>query len=225
MRTGRTSPSQNHRHQVTIDAEGKGSTDIVQGHWHEIDPPQRGDKIDVRRRPAARHVHGPGAGLRQRAAVQGPHRQRQRTGINVGNEWKYRSFIEGGTLAAAIWTFDGLTPERFPDGLPMEMTIRVFRSYKGDIEKGILGSLVLRNPRNGPLQAELETFRPRTSHRPAAHSPQADATRPARPIDLFDDLVPDGELEIELQCLDDCAVLRRGQAPTCICAPATPRSR
>ncbi len=29
-------------------------------------------------------------------------------GISVGSEWTYRSFIEGGTPAAAIWTFSGI---------------------------------------------------------------------------------------------------------------------
>ena len=38
-------------------------------------------------------------------------------GINVGKEWTYRSFVEGGTPAAAIWTFHDVTPDRFPDGL------------------------------------------------------------------------------------------------------------
>ena len=35
-------------------------------------------------------------------------------GINVGDEWTYRSFIEGGTRAAAIWTFEGIRSRSFP---------------------------------------------------------------------------------------------------------------
>ena len=62
-------------------------------------------------------------------------------GVNVGNEWAYRSYIEGGTLATAIWTFEGLNRQDFKDGIPLEMTIRVFRTYKGDIERGIFGSI------------------------------------------------------------------------------------
>ena len=43
--------------------------------------------------------------------------QAKNTGISVGNEWTYRSFIDGNTPATAIWTFDnidesGLDPER-----------------------------------------------------------------------------------------------------------------
>ena len=49
------------------------------------------------------------------AALQGPRRPAAPTrGISVGNEWKYRSFIEGGTLAAAIWTSTTSRPSAFP---------------------------------------------------------------------------------------------------------------
>ena len=37
-------------------------------------------------------------------------------GISVGNEWTYRSFIEGGTPAAAIWTFSGINESVLRDG-------------------------------------------------------------------------------------------------------------
>jgi len=43
-RTGRTMLVQNHRHQVTIDADGNGSTDISQGHYHEINARTVGDR-------------------------------------------------------------------------------------------------------------------------------------------------------------------------------------
>ena len=36
-------------------------------------------------------------------------------GINVGDEWTYRSFIRGRTAATAIWTFDGLSEDLFPE--------------------------------------------------------------------------------------------------------------
>ena len=51
-----------------------------------------------------------------------------------------------GTLGAAIFTYDGITPGAFPDGLPVEMDIGVFRTIKGDIERTIRGSLQLVRP-------------------------------------------------------------------------------
>jgi len=199
-RTGRTTASQNHRHQITIDAEGKGSTDIVQGHYHDVDQQTDGDKTT--------YVIGPPQDLlTARVPQYGSLRFKDRNGqgiergISVGNEWKYRSFVEGGTPAAAIWTFQDITPERYPEGVPIEMTIRVFRSYKGDIEKGILGSLVLKNPRTG-RSSRMETFRAKEFTIDSRNIPRKLADTDGNPIDLFDDLVADGELEVWLQCID-----------------------
>src|SRR5690606_26887269 len=73
-------------------------------------------------------------------------------GISVGREWSYQGYIEGGTNSAAVWTFDDITPDRFRDGLPFDLRIRVFRTHKGIIDRGILGSIRLRNP-----QTKLES--------------------------------------------------------------------
>ncbi len=67
-------------------------------------------------------------------------------GTNVGYEWTYRRYIEGGTLATAIWRFEGLRSEDFSDTLPLEMSIRVFRTYKGNIEEGLTGTIELVKP-------------------------------------------------------------------------------
>ena len=99
-------------------------------------------------------------------------------GINVGDEWTYRSFIEGRTAAAAIWTFDGLSedlfPEsKFPNGIPVEMTIEVFRTYKGNQEKGVAGTITpasIRRPGKQVIAAEFP--RQEIRHRRADHSPQ-----------------------------------------------------
>ena len=74
-------------------------------------------------------------------------------GISVGSEWAYRQYIEGGSLAAAIWKFEGVTEREYADGLPLEMIVRVFRTYKGVIERGIKGSVRVRNPASG-LQSD-----------------------------------------------------------------------
>jgi hypothetical protein len=201
VRGGRTSLSQNHRHQVTIRDDGGGETDIAQGHWHEIDQRQEGDKTT--------YVLGPPQDLfTARVPAYGKLRFRDRAGrgvdrgINVGNEWKYRSFVEGGTLAAAIWHFDNITPEVYPESLPLEMTIRVFRSYKGEIEQPIRGVLFLKNPVSGrtsslqSIQAKDFSVDKLTIHRKLLDSE-------GNTIDLFDDLAPNGELEIWLQCVDE----------------------
>jgi hypothetical protein len=199
--TGRTSVEQNHRHQLTLDAEGNGSTDMVQGHFHEIDARSDGDQPT--------YVMGPPQGLLMaRVPAYGKLRFKDRAGkvsergISVGKEWKYHSYVEGGTLAAAIWTFSDITPERFPDGLPLEMTIRVFRSYKGDIEKAIRGSLVLKNPRTQRASGD-QLFEAKDFYIDQRNIPRKLTDSTGKPLDLFDDLVDDGEVEVWLTCLDD----------------------
>lgn len=202
VRVGRTSLAQSHRHQVTINSDGTGSTDTEQGHWHEVDAVTEDGKTT--------YVVGPPRDLftarvpEYAAALRFKNRagQGSETGISVGKESKYRSFIEGGTLAAAIWTFRDITPDRYPVELPIEMTVRVFRSHKGDIEKGILGSLVLKNPRTGRA-SEIETFYAKDNTIDRRNIPRKLTDPEGRSIDLFDDLVDGGELEVWLQCLDE----------------------
>jgi hypothetical protein len=123
-------------------------------------------------------------------------------GISVGKESRYRSFIEGASLAAAIWDFNDITPERFPKGLPIEMIIRVFRSHKGNMQEGIRGSVVLRNPRNIGIQSMPILFEAKDATIDQLLVERKVQNSNGDTIDLFDDLAPEGELEIEVQCLD-----------------------
>lgn len=122
-------------------------------------------------------------------------------GINVGYEWTYRSFIEGGTLARAIWSFRNVRQQDFPNGLPLHMTIRVFRTHKGEIREGVAASVVLRNPRT-KLASSPINFVPAEYVDFERFIPRKLLSADRKPIDLFADLVADGELDIELRCLE-----------------------
>lgn len=200
-KSGRTAPMHGHRHEITVDDEGYGSTDIKHGHWHEVVPSSRSKSGYALGAPEGIFV--------ARVPKYGTLKFKDRwghpgKGINVGKEWSYRSFIEGGTLATASWTFDDVTPDQFPQGLPVEMTIRVFRSWKGKMDEGILGSLVVRNPKTGRTSG-MRTFRCKDAQIDHQEIPVKlpDAANPSGPpLDLFKDLVtPDGKVEIVLQCL------------------------
>jgi hypothetical protein len=129
-------------------------------------------------------------------------------GVNTGDEWTYRSYVEGGTLAAAIWTFDGVTksnfPERqFPDGLPVEMQLGVFRTYKADIEKGVMASLWVRNPGkedNKPVRVRV--FESKEFATDVKHLPLKIQGPEGKPLDLFEDFVDDGKIEVWVRCED-----------------------
>jgi len=201
---GRTGPGRGHRHFVRLDADGSGVAETFHGHRHPITARQRDGEVV--------YEVGPPAGiLEARRPLRGTLRFLDREGrpaakgISVGSEWAYRQYIEGGTPAAAIWTFEGVDEEEFPDGLPLEMTIRVFRTYKGTITEGIHGTVQLRNPSN-QLRSEAfpivgreftidELWIPRRLNTVLADGG-------VREADLYADFVADGRVEVWLQCLE-----------------------
>lgn len=211
-REGETSRSLHHRHQVVIDTEGNATVHANLGHYHDviIEEDSRGETVY--------QLSSPKGMFRARVPVYGKLRFRDRTGkdvargINVGNEWAYRSYIEGGTPAAAIWSFNNIRAADFPDGLPLELNIRVFRSHKGNIEEGILGSLVVRNPDTGRA-SDLHTFRAKEFYIDTQPIPRELTDSDGKPVDLFDDLItPDGRVEIWLQCLNHAQYFGAAQA-------------
>lgn len=146
-------PASGHTHEVTLDKNSEGEVSRV--------------------------TLGPGTGyFRARVPVyansmvffdsDGAPNQR---GIDVGREWAYRGYVDGGnllrpnSLAKAELVFDNITPERFenPELLILEMTLSVFRTYKGDIEKRVIGSLqfesVPADPNTTPVfRSEVSLF-------------------------------------------------------------------
>lgn len=237
---GYTDSVQGHRHKVYIDSTGQGHVDTEFGHWHEIESEKSGDKTTYT-------LGGPEGMLQARVPVYGklrfrnPQKKDVDKGINVGDEWFYRSFIQGGSEAAAIWTFQNIREEKFSEGLPIETNIEVFRTYKGNVEKGVLGGLSLRNPKTG-LIVEVKIFEskefapfqvviPRkitefsgadviASQRETPEG-RVESSPPLnmldhrlaerKEFDLFQDLVADGELEVWLRCLEPSQYFGAGQ--------------
>lgn len=193
-----------HRHHFQVDAEGHGSTDRVMNHWHQVTRSGSGENAQYT-------VGRPRGGLQARVPILGKLRFLDRSGkpaekgINVGKEWGYRGYIDGGTSAAAIWTFQNVTQRRFPRGLALEMTIRVFRTYVGDIEKGITGTIVLRNPKHPEIASTPREFTAREfTPQPVFIDRELTRMMPdgrTVKIDLYDDLVSDGAVEVVIQCM------------------------
>lgn len=206
---GETTFDQHHRHTFEVDTKGQGRTSTSQGHWHEVERLADG-KFRV----------GPPQGhLIARAPIYGElviydKDGKKSKGINVGNEWEYRGYIEGGTpgvqtKAHAVWTFTGITKEKYPNGLPLELNLRVFRTFKGDIERGVLGELVIRNPdenarvrRSGPIVFESKEFVADRRVIPTELNSEVGGAAGAGKLNLFADLVSDGKVEVELRCVD-----------------------
>ena len=100
--------TQYHRHEVEINPDGTGLAAVDQR------ARARHHRTDERGGETVYAVSGPRGMLRARVPEYGKLRFLDRKGvdvakgISVGSEWTYRSFIEGGTPAAAIWTFSGI---------------------------------------------------------------------------------------------------------------------
>ncbi|MDH3717747.1 MAG: PDZ domain-containing protein, partial [Planctomycetota bacterium] len=122
-------------------------------------------------------------------------------GVNIGKIFSYRSYIQGNTLAAAIWTFDGVTPASYPEGLPLELTIRVYRSHMGKIDEGVTGSIVIRNPDTG-VESREQIFTGKDFAIDLINIPRQLYDSQDNRVDLFDTLVTsDGRTEVWMRCL------------------------
>ncbi|MCY2988329.1 MAG: ABC transporter permease [Planctomycetota bacterium] len=196
---GRTSADSFHRHEFIVHADDVGQTDFKMDHQHTVHRVGKGEF----------EVGPPEGALTAKVPIYGKIRFTDRTGregkgISVGKEWTYRQYIEGGSLAAAVWTFRGLTAEQFPEFLPLEMNIGVFRTYKGDIVSGIGGTITLKNPTTG-LSSESRPF---TAEEYVVARQQIPRKLKAiakdgtlMDVDLFDKLADEeGSVEIWIQC-------------------------
>jgi hypothetical protein len=248
-----TDESQGHRHLVRVEPTSDGEVRVAQmdterSHWHDLSysfQRKGGSSSDVR----MDYSIGPAQGsLVARVPVYGklrflsPQAVDTDKGVNVGDEWAYRSYIQGGTQAAGVWTFGGLRPENFADEVSVEMNIGVFRTHKGNIERGILGSLALRNPKTG-LFVEVEVFESKEFAVKRINIPRKitsfsskqmvqrkwmsakgeamvypptpnldNSLLEKKEFDLFQDLVADGQTEIWLRCLESAQYFGVAQA-------------
>ncbi len=210
-KAGRTGPSMGHRHAVVVERDGFAETLTDLRHRHPVTVREHNGKTEY-------ETGAPEDLFQARVPIYGKLRFKDRSGqdvargISVGNEWGYRSFIEGETLAAAIWSFSDIDRDEFPDGLPIELTLRVFRTYKGDIEKGILGSLLVMNPDTG-LKSDIQTFRAKDFYIDEQFIPRALTDSAGNPLDLYKDLVTkDGRVDVQIQCRERSQYFGAAQA-------------
>lgn len=210
-RSGATTYEASHAHsfEMLADENGKytiGTTDEQKGHRHIVTAKEvNGETV---------YEVGPPQGLlNARIPVFGKLAATNRDGelvtrgINVGYESEYQSYIEGNSLMSAIWTFDNVKPSRFHGGdtLPIEMSLKAFRTYKGDIVTGVQGEIILRNP-DKRVESERLGFTVKEFALDRREIPRKLAgSRDGQPtqLDIFDDLVSeDGKLEVIVRCTD-----------------------
>ncbi|MEW4452783.1 hypothetical protein AB1L30_08920 [Bremerella sp. JC817] len=213
---GETTETAGHKHAVTIYPNDTAEIDRVHEHRHDVTINENGG-------PEDKYVlSGPNDMFQARVRHIGSVRFLDRSGknaaprgINVGKEWEYFSYIEGGTFSAAVFTFEDLNDGMFAevvDGdetkemLPLEFNLSVFRTYKGTITEGIRGNFYFKNPETGersiaiPFTASEESdlhYIPRTLSNFKANSDKPE-------LDLLEDLSTQdgGRLELWIQCAE-----------------------
>ncbi len=204
---GRTTLDAYHRHDVQLDAESSGDSrdgaDLGAignfGHTHSIRV--RGDGHEVMHAEGIMQARVPHWGklrFKDRQGVEKEH------GINVGNEWTYRSFIDGNSQAAAIWTFADINEslKSQEGGLDLGLIVRVFRTHKGIVGQAISGGFLVRNPETG-VQSELVTFEALDSKISKMSLQRKQISTDGTELDLFEDLVSsNGRLEVVVQCME-----------------------
>ena len=197
-----------HEHRIVTRPNGEIEAELKKGHTHAV----------TRNEDGTFTIGPPEGSLLARLPIYGQMRFFDRQGLvtdkatNVGYEKANRQYVDGATKMAAEWTFEGVTKKGFPDGIPLEMNIRIYRSNKGDIERRVAGHLIVRGGDSKvssyPLRmrpTEFETYRftiPRRIQRIVPDERGDSSVIKTEETDLFDTFVDDGKLRIVLQCIE-----------------------
>ncbi len=225
---GETDYVRNHKHTFTIEADEDGNftqgiTDSVRGHKHVVTRTSDG-KFSIGSPTGALRARIPSYGDIQFFDRAG---EAKDAGIDVGNEQMsggYGSagvsrligvargtrkvehgYVEGGTLGAAEFTFYNVTPERYPNNIPIDLSLRAYRSYKGDIESGIRGSITMKHPtkpiETNPIAFVVDEYTVDEQLLPLETEGTKD--NETTTLNVFQDLVDDqGRLKVIVRCLD-----------------------
>lgn len=145
-------------------------------------------------------------------------------GINVGREWDYRGYIDGGStifrasLSEGRFDFERFTEDLFGknvETVPLEMTLSVFRTYKADIEKRVTAGIQFESIPDSDLDNkfvsdvfDFETNEFTIQTLPISRRLVGKVIAPdgktvgSGNFDLFNDYAANGKLRIRLSCRD-----------------------
>lgn len=147
------------------------------------------------------------------------------SGSNVGDPWNFRGYVEGATRSRGVYEFEGIEPN--PDGLILEAQFEAFRSYKGDMNRGLLyryefvnEDADLRIPFEKSL--ELREFGQNVTKIDREVTYYDPELQENVKYDLFDDLVDNGKLRVEVSCLDAAQYLGMARPDLFIRMPDAP---
>jgi len=143
------------------------------------------------------------------------------SGVNVGDIWEFRSYIEGGTKSRTFYDFDNLDVDEIREAgeFRIEYNFEAFRTHKGDIDKRLACQMTIVNNTNG-LRVPLPIFEVHEFSNRAADKTiilggidedgnridtvtyNEEATNELKTVNLYDEVLEGGDITIEVQCLD-----------------------
>ena len=228
---GETDYIQNHKHTFSIDPDlvddqgnAYGLTNIIRGHRHlvkrdasgkfEIDPPSDALRARI---PSYGEIqfydrggNGKNAGVdigaeRFATGGYGSSGISRVIGLSRGSRKVQHGYVEGGTLGKAEFTFRNVTPDRYADGLKLDLSLRAYRSYKGDIEAGIRGSITMKHPakeiESNPIPFIVNEYE--VDEKTLPTTIQGTDNNETRELNVFEDLVDEnGQISLIIRCLD-----------------------
>ncbi len=205
---GLTQRVREHEHIVRRNADGTFSIGDVRGAL-KARVPSYGD-LAFRDRSGNYQEAGIDVGNEQLAGGYGSAGVARLVGLTAGARKIQHGYVEGGTLGAAEFTFDDVTRERYPAGIPLDLSVRAYRSFKGDIETGIRGSLTLQNPttqvQSQPIAFIVDEYTIAEMTLPTEI--ESGDGGEVRMLDVHEDLVDENnELTIILKCIDSSQYL------------------
>ncbi len=126
-------------------------------------------------------------------------------GLAKGGHKIQHAYVEGGTLGKAEFTFSNVTRQRYPDFIPIDLSLRAYRSYKGEIESGIRGSISLKHPsleiETEPFEFVIDEYQVDELELPLQK--EGTANDETRMLHVFDDIVDEnGQMKVVIRCLD-----------------------
>ncbi|MBD54962.1 MAG: hypothetical protein CMM05_07770 [Rhodopirellula sp.] len=230
---GETDFVQDHKHAFTIysDLDGEGNplgtysglTEVVRGHRHIVKRDADGNFEILSPEPLRARIPSYGdiqfydrggnnndAGVdigaeRLDAGGYGSAGISRVIGLSRGSRKVQHGYVEGGTLGKAEFTFQNVTPDRYPNGLQLDLSLRAYRSYKGDIESGIRGSVTMKHPTKD-IESNPKTFvinEYEVDELNLDTDVQGTDNNKTRELNVFKDLVDEnGQLTIVIKCLD-----------------------
>lgn len=163
-------------------------------------------------------------------------------GINVGDIWDHRSYIEGNTTERAIYLFDHITPDALSlayeagadptvatqEVLRLESTFEAFRTHKGAMNRGLTVRYTYVNPDepthryDDPNVFDIQEFQLNIQNIPPKLRVSDIDNIPAefieqtdsgeQVVDLFKFLAPNGKLQVEVAATDGGQYLGMAQS-------------